>query len=89
MKKTLGFLTVALSLIFPSDALEARSEDDHVKEWCTRNNGEMEHHFEDRTRVDCLTSTHVVEFKVAKDWQGIVGGVGQIIHYARMAERRP
>ena len=89
MKTILGFLTVALFLSFPSDALEARSEDDHVKEWCTRNNGEIEYHFKDRTRVDCLTSTHAVEFKLAEEWQEVVRSVGQVIHYARMAERRP
>ena len=89
MKTILGFLTVALFLSFPSDALEARSEDDHVKEWCTRNNGEIEYHFKDRTRVDCLTSTHAVEFKLAEEWQDVVRSVGQVIHYARMAERRP
>ena len=89
MRIILGCLTVTLFLSFPSDALEARSEDDHVKEWCTKNNGEMEHSFKDRTRVDCLTRTHAVEFKLAEEWQEVVRSVGQVIHYARMAERRP
>ena len=89
MKIMLGCLTAALFLSFPSDALEARSEDDHVKEWCTKNNGEMEYSFKDRTRVDCLTSTYAVEFKLAEEWQEVVRSVGQVIHYARMAERRP
>lgn len=89
MKTTLGCLTAALFLSFPSDALEARSEDDHVKEWCTKNNGEMEYRFKDQTSVDCLTDTYAVEFKRARGWQEIVISVGQIIHYARMAERRP
>lgn len=58
-------------------------EADHVRAWCT---GVVEARLSDGTRVDCLTETHAIEVDWARKW---MEGVGQSLHYAEVAKKKP
>ncbi len=53
--------------------------------WCDRQKGVAEYRLPDRTRVDCLTDTHVVEVDFATKWYE---AVGQSLHYALITGKR-
>ena len=84
---------LALAILFPLEgqADQNKDEDDYVKEWCSENDRQREWLLDDKSEVDCLTDTHVVEFKHAGDWSEILKGIGQVIHYTQQidVERRP
>jgi hypothetical protein len=54
-------------------------ERDHQIPWCQAVNGEIEHVLDDKTRVDCLTETHAIEFDFAKKW---AEAIGQSLYYS-------
>lgn len=47
--------------------------------WCSKNVGQSEVVLPDRTRCDCLTSTHAVEFDFGKKW---AESIGQALYYS-------
>ena len=57
------FLALILFIIGSSDLLAA--EKDYQREYCK---GIMEFRLPDRTRVDCLTEDHAIEFDFGKKW---------------------
>ena len=59
------------------------SEKDYQLTWCI--NGATEYRLEDRTRVDCLTDRHAIEFDFAPKW---AEALGQSLHYSRMTGKR-
>ena len=63
---------------FPLLAAEA----DYVKAHCK---GQIEFVLTDRTRIDCLTDTHAVEYDFGKKW---AEAIGQSLHYAMWTGRR-
>ena len=48
-------------------------------QWCQDNNGQVEVVLPDRTRCDCLTSTHAIEFDFGNKW---AEAIGQALYYA-------
>ena len=62
------------------------NEVDYQKSWCDLHNGIIEYQNQDFTRVDCLTSTHAVEFDFAKKW---AESIGQALHYGLMTGKKP
>ena len=58
-------------------------ESDYQKAWCK--NGKIEHVLNDRTRVDCLTDTHAIEFDFANKW---AEAIGQSLYYAFKTNKR-
>lgn len=60
-------------------------ESSYQRAWCSMHNGVEEYENSDRTRVDCLTDTHAVEFDFANKW---AESVGQALHYQRMTGKR-
>lgn len=93
MKKLLFVLFIAtLFSILSTNAFEYRtakngfryvkhyhSESSYQHAWCSAHNGIEEFENDDRTRVDCLTETHAVEFDFANKW---AESIGQAEHYA-------
>jgi hypothetical protein len=75
------FLAVAGSFI----AAHAATEADYTLAWCRERLGTMEVTLKDKTRVDCLTATHAVEFDYAPKW---AEAIGQALHYGRMTGMR-
>ena len=61
------------------------SEATYRHSWCKAHNGIEEFKNKDYTRVDCLTSTHAVEFDFAKKW---AESIGQALHYQEMSGKR-
>ena len=88
MRRLLIALAIALffSLEGQADQNEDKDEDDYVKEWCSAHDGERYWPLDDKTEADCLTDTHVVEFKRAGAWSNVLKGVGQVIHYTQQMD---
>ena len=62
------------------------SERDFQVIFCDSVDGGTEVVLRDRTRVDCLTTTHAIEVDFAKKW---AEAIGQALHYALMTNRTP
>lgn len=54
--------------------------------WCEAANGESEVVMPDRTRCDCVTATHAVEFDFANKW---AESIGQALLYGAHTGKRP
>ena len=61
------------------------SESSYQHAWCSMHNGVEEHENKDKTRVDCLTATHAVEFDFANKW---AESIGQALHYQKMTGKK-
>lgn len=60
----------------------AEGERFHQDKYCK---GEIEHILPDRTRVDCLTDTHAIEYDFGYKW---AESIGQSLHYARITGKQ-
>lgn len=58
------------------------AEKDYQLKHCV---GEIEFVLPDRTRVDCLTETHAIEYDFGRKW---AESIGQSLHYAMWTGRR-
>ena len=70
-------ITIIFLLLLPVLAIGATEKDHQV----THCDGAIEHYLSDRTRVDCLTATHAIEYDFARKW---AEAIGQSLHYAAM-----
>ena len=61
------------------------NESSYQHAWCSKQNGIEEYENTDKTRVDCLTATHAVEFDFANKW---AESIGQALHYQKMTGKR-
>ncbi len=61
------------------------SESSYQHAWCSAHNGIEEYENKDKTRIDCLTCTHAVEFDFANKW---AESIGQAEHYAFMTGKK-
>ena len=62
------------------------SESSYQHAWCSAHNGIEEYELSDKTRVDCLTDTHAVEFDFANK---LYEALGQAMHYGLMTGKKP
>ena len=87
MKKLiLGFvLGIVLTAFAYNVEANPYTESWHVEKWCTEQGGEIEHVLPDRTRVDCLTDTHAIEFDWGKKW---AEAIGQSLYYSYMTNKK-
>ena len=69
----------------PAEAGRQHREAWYQGRWCTERGGQSEVVLEDGTRVDCVTSTHAVEFDFGDKW---AEAIVQSLHYARLTGRR-
>lgn len=78
---------LALALLLPAPAEAAHRYQEKVYQgwWCAERGGVIEVIQEDGTRVDCLTTTHAVEFDFAAKW---AEAIGQALHYGRTTGKR-
>lgn len=61
-------------------------EKDYQKTWCKEHSGNLEVILADKTRVDCVTETHAIEFDFAKKW---AESIGQSLYYAEILNKHP
>lgn len=66
------------ALSFGASAAEKDYQLSHCK-------GKIEFVLPDRTRIDCLTETHAIEYDFGKKW---AEAIGQSLHYAMFTGRR-
>ncbi|MFH1140031.1 MAG: hypothetical protein V1816_28450 [Pseudomonadota bacterium] len=86
-------LLAALLALFPllffscgPDEEEGRHPEKFYQEiWCREQGGRREARLADRTRCDCLTSTHAVEFDFGPKW---AEALGQSLHYSVMTGKK-
>lgn len=76
----------ALIVVFLSGcvAVPIKNERYYQEKWCSRSGGITEVVLSDRTRCDCLTKTHAIEFDFAGKWEA----VEQSLHYARLTGKK-
>lgn len=75
-----GIILVILLVVLSSDLIAA--EKDYQLKYCK---GKIEHVLPDRTRVDCLTETHAIEYDYGHKW---AEAIGQSLHYAMYTGKR-
>lgn len=85
-KLAIAALAVVAILLLLSVAPLFAAERDYQKAWCDAHGGTMEVVLPDKTRVDCLTETHAIEFEFAPKW---AEAIGQSLHYAALTGKRP
>lgn len=61
------------------------SESSYQHAWCSARDGIEEFENLDKTRVDCLTDIHAVEFDFANKW---AESIGQALHYQLMTGKK-
>ena len=66
-------------------AYHHHSESSYQHAWCSAHKGIEEFENADKTRVDCLTSVHAVEFDFANKW---AESIGQALHYQLMTGKK-
>lgn len=84
--RTLAILAKAAIAVGIAWGVAGAGERSYQEAWCEANGGRMEVVFEDRTRCDCVTATHAIEFDYARKWYQ---ALGQALHYSRMSGLRP
>lgn len=85
LKKIFIFILILNSFIIKANAQYRHSEKSYQYAWCAQNNGIAEYINQDKTRIDCLTKTHAVEFDFAKKW---AESVGQALYYGIMTGKK-
>lgn len=89
MKNIKKLILISLIIIFLTNTSEASkhqyNEAAYQHVWCKAHNGIEEYENSDKTRVDCLTDTHAVEFDFAKKW---AESIGQALHYSYMTGKK-
>lgn len=73
---------LAIALLTGQVAANDWHEADYVEHYCR---GEIEHVLPDRTRVDCLSDTHAIEYDWGKKW---AESLGQSLHYSAMTGKK-
>ncbi len=84
--KSLFLIIILYSSFNNSLAANIHKEAVYQTKWCQEMNGTKEYKLEDKTRVDCLTQTHAIEFDFAKK---VYESIGQALYYGIMTNRKP
>ena len=85
MRRKTAFIGI-LALVFAGGLGLAKQPESYYQEkWCALQRGQAEVRLPDRTRVDCVLSSHAVEVDFARKW---AEAVGQSLHYSRMTGKR-
>lgn len=86
MRKILVLISLLLSvsITLPIYAKRIHVEQWYQIKWC-KDKGEIEYRLPDKTRVDCLTKDHAVEFDFANKW---AEAIGQSLHYSKMTGKK-
>lgn len=74
--------TYSQNALYIDSSEKPKLEAEYQKAYCK---GEIEHRLPDRTRVDCLTDTHAIEYDWASKW---AEAVGQSLYYAFQTNKK-
>ena len=86
MKKVSYFLFLLFFMSLPVQAKRMHYEATYQNKWCTEMCGKQEYELDDKTRVDCLTKTHAIEFDFANK---VYEGIGQSLYYGIKTKKKP
>jgi len=86
MKYLQIFITSFTFIICNSSIANDTPERVYAGLWCENNQGKTEVVLSDRTRVDCVTSTHAIEFDFGKKW---AESIGQVLGYSIETMKKP
>jgi hypothetical protein len=67
-------------------AKRAHLEKWYQEKWCKEHGGEVEVIMPDKTRCDCLTKTHAIEFDFGTKW---AEAIGQALYYGLQTGKKP
>ncbi len=84
MKKWILIICIVL-MSSPAQAKRLHPEKYYQERWCKAYDGQVEVTLPDRTRADCLTSTHAIEFDFGNKW---AESIGQSLFYAIQTGKR-
>jgi hypothetical protein len=57
----------------------------YQEQWCREQGGQIEVVLPDKTRCDCVTDTHSVEFDFGNNW---AESIGQGLHYSAISKKK-
>lgn len=77
--KKLTLITLLLSTVLLCAATHRNPEKYYQEKWCKEHNGKTEVVLPDRTRCDCVTETHAIEFDFGNKW---AEAIGQSLYYS-------
>jgi len=81
----LFFVLFVLFVVNVAQAERLHPEKWYQERWCERHGGQMEVVLPDKTRCDCVTTTHAIEFDFADKW---AEALGQALHYSLMTSKQ-
>lgn len=85
-EKVTCFILLSLLFMSPAWAKRLHYEATYQNKWCTEMCGKQEYELDDKTRVDCLTKTHAIEFDFANK---VYEGIGQSLYYGIKTKKKP
>jgi hypothetical protein len=87
IRRSFLFVLVLILLLLSSNALgkKLHPEKSYQAKWCREHGGEVEVLLPDKTRCDCLTATHAIEFDFAPKW---AEAIGQALYYGLQTGKR-
>jgi hypothetical protein len=80
-------LAIILIFLFPSLAFAKREHPEkwYQEQWCRERGGQIEVVLPDRTRCDCVTDTHAIEFDFGNGW---AEAIGQSSYYSIQTKKK-
>jgi hypothetical protein len=80
-------LILSIIFLFPSLLLAKREHPEkwYQERWCREQGGQIEVVLPDKTRCDCVTVTHAIEFDFGSGW---AEAIGQSAYYSLRTEKR-
>ena len=89
MKIETPFIFLLIFILVPTSSVafakREHPENWYQDKWCRQNNGQAEFVFPDKTRCDCLTATHAIEFDFGDKW---AEAIGQALYYGIQTGKR-
>jgi len=79
-------LAVPVSGVLAKKKPVKKSEKYYQVAWCNNAKGQVEVVLPDKTRCDCLTATHAIEFDFGSKW---AESIGQSLYYGLQTGKRP
>jgi hypothetical protein len=83
---TVLFVTLALFVPGAVHAKHDHPERWYQERWCSKNGGRAEVTLPDKTRCDCETDKHAIEFDFGSKW---AEAIGQALYYGLQTGKRP
>lgn len=84
MRLIIGLLA-CLFFVNTAFAAHLNSEKHYQNLWCSEHSGQAEVVLPDRTRADCITATHAIEFDFGPKW---AESLGQALYYSLQTGKR-